>query len=104
MSLTKREVDRLKFDPEAPCIEWDGEVPGFGCRVFESGVKSFILDYRDANGRKKRLTLGRYGALTPDEARKRARKALNAISGGTDPLEERRAKREAITVREMGAL
>jgi integrase len=104
MSLTKRAIDARRFDPKEKCILWDGEVPGFGCRTFESGVKSFILDYRAANGRKKRLTLGRYGVLTPDEARKRARKALNAVSGGGDPLEERKAKREAVTVREMGAL
>ena len=104
MSLTKRAVDALVFDPAKSNIRWDGSLPGFGCRVFESGAKSFILDYRAATGRKKRLTLGKYGPLTPDEARKRAMRALNAISDGGDPLAEKRAKREAVTVKEAGAI
>ncbi len=104
MGLTKRSVDALKYDPQGKPIAWDSTVPGFGCRVFESGVKSFIVDYRDSHGRKKRLTLGRYGTLTTEEARKRARIALNKVSDGADPVEERKAKRQARTVKEMGAL
>lgn len=104
MGLTKRTVDALAFDLKGKCIVWDNAVPGFGCRVFESGVKSFILDYRDSNGRKKRLTLGRYGTLTTEEARKRARQSLNKVSAGANPVEERKAKRSELTVKEMGAL
>ena len=104
MSLTKRAVDALVFDPDGSNILWDGALPGFGCRVFESGARSFMLDYRDATGRKKRITLGKYGPVTPDEARKRALKSLSAVSGGADPLAEKRAKRDAITVKEMGAI
>ena len=75
VKLTKRAVDALK--PRAkPCIEFDGGVSGFGVRIMPSGVKTYILEYRPgAGGRgtaKKRLTLGRHGAVTAEQARKAA--------------------------------
>jgi integrase len=103
MAMTKRHIDALKFDPDGPAAQilWDRTLPGFGVRVLASGTKSFILDYRDANGRQRRITLGRYGILTPDSARKRARAELASVSAGADPVEARRAKRRAVTLREF---
>ena len=105
ISLTKRVVDDLVFNPVkvADNIKWDGTLPGFGCRVFESGAKSFILQYRDAHGSKRRITLGKYGPVTPDQAKKRVLKMLGAVSGGADPLAAKRAKRNVTTVEEAGA-
>lgn len=95
MAMTKRDADRLTWDPAGPSkqILWDESVPGFGCRVYESGTKSFVLFYRMPGGRSqpsRLMVLGRYGVLTVDQARKKARQKLNAIVDGTDPLEERR--------------
>jgi integrase len=99
MGLTKRAIDAFEYDPHGPSAQilWDRTLPGFGCRVFRSGVRSFILDYR-AGGRMRRLTLGRYGVLTPHQARERAVQTLGAVSGGADPAEERQTKRDAATV------
>lgn len=101
MALTKRAIDALKYDPDgsAAQILWDHTLPGYGVRVFASGAKSFILDYR-AGGRKRRITLGRYGVLTPDQARKKAMRELTSVNNGGDPAEERRESRKAITVRD----
>jgi integrase len=103
MGLTKRIIDQAKYDPSGKKsqILWDGDVPGFGLRLFPSGAKTFTLDYRTENGRSRRLTLGRYGVLTPDQARKRAREELARVGQGADPVEERRSKREAVTVRQF---
>jgi integrase len=100
-NLTKRTVDALR--PRAkPFIAFDGDAKGFGIRVMPSGVKTYVLEYRPgAGGRgvaKKRLTLGRHGALTAEQARKAALGALARIRLGSDPQAEKSRQRASLTV------
>ena len=54
-----------------------------------SGTKTFILRYRPAgtgrDGPKRFLKIGRYGPLTPDEARRQAREILGQVASCKDP-------------------
>ena len=71
VSLTKRTLDAAK--PAAKDYQiWDTKVRGLGVRVYPSGAKGFILQYRNAAGRTRKMALGRYGMLTVDKARETA--------------------------------
>lgn len=72
-------------------VRRDSELPGFGVRIFPTGVKSLIHSSR-VEGSKRQISIGRFETLTLDEARKRTRKVAVEIVDGKDPLLERRKK------------
>ena len=62
---------------------------------------TFILQYRNAEGRSRRIAVGRYGVLTVDKARDQATIKLGAVASGADPAEENASMREVITVADV---
>ncbi|GMV69705.1 MAG: hypothetical protein AMXMBFR76_21440 [Pseudomonadota bacterium] len=101
--ITKRLVDATKPTGKTQIL-WDDSLIGFGLRVFTAGGKSYVLRFRTSDGRQRMATIGKHGPLTPDQAREKARNMLHAISTGADPLAERKAAREALTVEQMATL
>ena len=99
--IMKRTVDALEAHADHDVFAWDTELRGFGVRVKPSGVKTFLIQYRNAEGRTRRLVLGRYGALTPEVARDLARERLTAVAKGEDPSADRHAARAGMTVSEV---
>ena len=85
--LTKRTIDQAKPLPK-PYFVWDGELKGFGARIDPGGAKTFAVRYRPkghgASAPKRFITIGRYGALTVDKARNRAKEILGAVATGAD--------------------
>ncbi len=68
----------------------DAQLKGFGVRITASGVKSFIVE-KLVNGKVRRMTLGRYGEITVEQARQEAQKLLGKIATGIDPRAEKQA-------------
>ena len=68
--LTKRAIDSIRHPQSGQTFVRDDVLPGFALRV-SPGAKSFILEKR-IHGRVRRITLGAYGPLTVDQARKKA--------------------------------
>src|SRR5215207_9012339 len=99
--LTKRTIDAARPKLSGDAFLWDSELPGFGLRIKSSGARAFVLQYRNRNGRSRRLTLGRFGILTADQARDLARNALSEVAQGGDPAERRAADRDALTVADL---
>lgn len=99
--LTKRLVDAIEPDSKRDVFAWDGELRGFGLRVKPSGTRTYLVQYRNSEGRSRRLVLGQHGALTPQQARDIARQKLAAVARGEDPSAERHAARAGMTVAEV---
>lgn len=81
---------------------WDASLRGFGVRVTRTGEKSYVVRYLH-NGRRRRLTLGRYPGLSLADARDRAKDILYAVHRGEDPQGEKEAARNAPTFAELAA-
>ena len=82
--LTKRTIDALAaIGREA--IFWDRDLAGFGVRVYASGRKVFVVQTRGPRG-PIRVTLGRYGQLLADDARKQAAQVIDRIKRGLEPF------------------
>lgn len=106
---SETKLTRTTCDRAAPRDEqyevWDCELAGFGLRIMPSGVKSFIVRYRvDGGGRtakRRTFTLGRYGALTVEQARKQGKAVLGSVANGGDPGEKRMAKRGELLMSQL---
>ena len=61
------------------------DIPGFGVRVYPSGRKIYVVQSRGPGG-SKRITLGRHGELTVEQARKQAVAVIDRIKRGENPV------------------
>jgi len=104
--LTKRVVDAIKPAPsgEGDVFVWDtgdGSIKGFGIRIKPSGAAAYLVQYRNKEGRTRRMVIGKVGVLTPDEAREAAIGKLREVTKGGDPSAERHAFRKSLSVSEL---
>ena len=86
--LTKRALEAMT-PPEKgkQAFLWDGELRGFGVRMLPSGLQTFVLNYRNAANKERRINLGRFGVMTVEQAREKAKVKLGMIADGDDPAD-----------------
>ncbi len=97
--ISKRTVDAL-CPADRDNYLWDTELAGFGVKATPAGSLVYLVQYRlgGRRGRTRRVTIGRHGALTPDQARKEAKRILGEVAAGDDPAEKRSEARRDPTV------
>ncbi len=68
LRLDDKRLDELPLPANGQIDYWDPLLPGFGLRVSQGGTRAWVMMVRQA-GRKRRITLGAYPALSLAEAR-----------------------------------
>lgn len=102
MRLTKRLIDAAQHPAQGQVFLRDDVLRGFAVRLTR-GSKTFVLE-KSIHGKVRRLSLGRYGALTLDQARAIAHDKIVDILHGKDPVAERHAKRPSATFGDLADL
>lgn len=95
--LTKSFVDNIPFLEKGQAFYRDTACQGFGLCVGKT-TKTYVAE-RWVNGKSIRVTLGKHGQITPEQARKRAAIELGKMSAGENPNLTKKIKRiEHITL------
>jgi integrase len=100
--LTKRIIDGLPLTASGQVLYRDEELTGFGLRV---GTRSrvFFVEAQVAR-RTVRTTIGKYGLITPEQARRLALRTLGEMAQGVDTNAKRRTvSAQSITLRQAFA-
>lgn len=99
MKFTKSALDGFR-PAEKERLLFDEAQPGFGLRIAPTGRKSFFIQYR-ANGRTRRLALGKYGVLSLAQAKAIAKVKLVEVAQGADPSAERHRSKSMPTLAQV---
>ncbi|RUU35365.1 DUF4102 domain-containing protein [Mesorhizobium sp. M6A.T.Ce.TU.002.03.1.1] len=99
--LTKAVVDGAELRDKQYTI-WCSDLKGFGVYVHPTGHRTYFVDYRSGDGVRRRMTIGRHGVITADQARKLAIETMGGIVlQKADPLLERKTRRKSMTVSQL---
>jgi integrase len=90
--LTQRNIEAARPGLKDRFL-WDGTEHGLGVKITPAGSRIFILQ-KTIHGRLRRITLGAYGDLTLDAARRQTRRINGEIAQGRDPIADAKAQRE----------
>lgn len=99
--LTKSIVDGADLRFKQYTI-WCSELKGFGAYIQPTGKRSYFVDYRTADGTRRRMTIGTHGVITTEQARKLAIETMGGVVlQKADPLLERKTRRKSLTVAQL---
>jgi len=100
--LTKSEVDKLPFTEQSgkQVFYYDTELKGFGLRVGNK-TKTYFAETK-VQGKTVRVSLGKHGVITAEEARKEAKVQLAAMTKDINPNQLQRENRiKSVTLNEV---
>ncbi len=102
LNFTKEALQNLPT-PEAGkrAVYLDAKTTGLQIRVTDTGAKTFSVYRRTKGGKPERITLGRFPAMTIEQARKQAARINAEIEEGSNPAQVKRAHREEMTFAEL---
>jgi hypothetical protein len=89
-ALTKLLVERTTPNPERDVFLWDTKVPGFGVRVYPTGKRMYVFQYRTKARQQRRVAIGLHGPFTIEKAREAAGDLYEAVRKGRDPADEQK--------------
>ena len=93
--LTEEAIEALACEPgQKDRLVFDDALPGLAVRVTATGTKTFLAQYTIA-GQRRRVPIGRWGAVTLKAARLAARGILGDVAKGQDVAQVRTAARKA---------
>ena len=99
--LTKKIIDSTPLPLSGRTVLYDAKVPGLVVRITPAGSRSFLI-YRWLAGKPLRVTLGKYPAMTIEQARRAAQQSLAKLSLGVNPNQEKKAtKIKGITLQQV---
>jgi integrase len=96
---------RTKPPPNGRLEIADLRQAGLVLRITSNGARSFAYRFRHPHNRKTlRATIGPYPATTLEAARKRAKEMAAQVADGTNPIDARKAERDAAPTRNFQVL
>ncbi len=101
--LTQRAIDSVKTPKTGQLFIRDGQIRGFALRITSTGSRAFVWDGR-IRGRMVRITIGRYPALSLEEARAKAFGIRHEIALGNDPKQALSEQRRQPTIGDLARL
>ncbi len=82
-TISRRTVEALPVG-DRETVFWDRELSGFGVRVYPTGSRVYLVQTRHG-GRSRRVTIGRHGVVTAEQARRKAALVIAGIKAGEEP-------------------
>lgn len=102
--IAKREIEAVLADvlrSRKPVYLWDMAVKGFAVRIAPTGSVTFLFEYclGGRKSRTQRLSIGRLGDFTPDQARREAEALRGQVLKGIDVALERKREHHHVAER-----
>ena len=96
--LTNSTIKELSLPENGECTVWDSELNIFLGGKPGGGSRSFFVQYRTREQRQRKFTIGKFGQIHTEQARRKAREIIAAAQLGGDPASEKMRERNNPTV------